>query len=503
MAEVHAAADTTATCTETVPSTTRKQVFELLTVQSLIHVLALFLACLVILAGLVVAVLVHNMPHHIGLTTHEPSHRTVRLGTLGTMEVPMSPTTTDSSRGVLVVVESKAALQQAADTVAILVHRHRCTLPIIVCHAGHEALEWDATTLSNGTALALLRSTPSVTFLDVHTAPQFEAVGGRGSPTMPMALFLAPFRHVVALRADALPLMDPVSLLDSEQYQRTGAVFFPDFHATGFSAMGDARLWLGLPPEGGKWEDWTAEGSVLAFDRIRHWDALHALAGLTLHHKRLYPHLEGSKDTYRLAMEMAGDSDFHREGFYAGTLVLRDCVAASLPGDAHSGQHILATVADSSAEALRHKRGLNTHLHYLNGDPFTVSQSSRLFNLPAVQHVLETHVMSNSSVQMAAMFDCLRREVLGYAPCSSQNHRWRSIFDFASIGRTLAVPRIAGGHACSTSARPGCRITDVQPQHLATLAMELVLLRWLATERVVGEEEVSMLQGRLTRPAGQ
>lgn len=49
-----------------------------------------------------------------------------------------------------------------------------------------------------------------------------------GWPLKPLSILYSPFEEVLALDADNVPIRIPEYLFDSEVYQDTGAIFWPD-----------------------------------------------------------------------------------------------------------------------------------------------------------------------------------------------------------------------------------------------------------------------------------
>ena len=105
----------------------------------------------------------------------------------------------------------------------------------------------------------------------------------------------APFRHVVLLDADNVPLIDPASLLELPEYAHTGAIFWPDNQ----SHPQDSPVWdlFRVPYR----HELEVESGQLVIDKVRCWVPLH----LALHFNEwsdiYYRYVYGDKETFHFA----------------------------------------------------------------------------------------------------------------------------------------------------------------------------------------------------------
>ena len=126
-----------------------------------------------------------------------------------------------------------------------------------------------------------------------------------------LALYAAPYRHVLLLDSDSVPLVDPARLFASKTYVEHGNVFWPDrwcepvplFDELSLLAKTDARSLQSLQSLRSFRQ--TDSGQVL-FDRARYRDVLEYLLFLNAHDEYTYRLAYGDKDTYEAAFLLAG-----------------------------------------------------------------------------------------------------------------------------------------------------------------------------------------------------
>ena len=213
-------------------------------------------------------------------------------------------------------------LVPAAAAVLVLRRLHGCQLPIQIWHSTPAELR--PTTPAISAALTTLRGQPGVTFHDAAPPGSANAAAGgaRGFQIKAYALHRTTVRHAILLDADTIPLLDVATLLRSAPYQRTGAVFWPDFANTRLLCLRDAESWLQVP-RSGKQDQWTCDSSLVLFDRLAHWRALQVAYFINLNYRRAYWHMHGDKDTFWMALELVADREFTRVPGSAHTLQVR------------------------------------------------------------------------------------------------------------------------------------------------------------------------------------
>ena len=168
-----------------------------------------------------------------------------------------------------------------------MLRRLGCRLPIQVWHLGPGELDADMRAL-----LAPL----GVTCVDaVKMRARHPVRMLNGWELKPYAILHCPFKEVLLLDADNMPVRNPEDLFAASEYRRTGAVLWPDLrrlHRT-------HRIWnlLGLPPQTVREVE---SGQVLVNKQVC-WRALRLALWLNEHSDFFYQHIHGDKETFPLA----------------------------------------------------------------------------------------------------------------------------------------------------------------------------------------------------------
>jgi ADP-heptose:LPS heptosyltransferase len=113
----------------------------------------------------------------------------------------------------------------------------------------------------------------------------------------PYAIVQSPFREVLLLDADNVPVVDPEYLFDTPQFKSSGAIFWPDYPA--WQSSRARAIWrscgLRLPNEP------EFESGQIAVDKRRCWGALCLSIWFNENSDFFYQHLHGDKETFHLA----------------------------------------------------------------------------------------------------------------------------------------------------------------------------------------------------------
>lgn len=202
------------------------------------------------------------------------------------------PATWEADRGIVICAGGWRFFASLYVTVRMIRHVG-CELPIQVWYLGdrgeydermRQALERFEVGWIDGTAYAR-----------EHDIPR-RVLGGW--ELKPFAALHAPFREVISLDADSYPAYNPVEFLETKEYSRVGAAFWPD------QGKLDARQWeqFGL-----SFHDEPAwESGQFIVDKARHWPALALADWLNDHSDYVYRHIYGDKDTFHLAWRKLG-----------------------------------------------------------------------------------------------------------------------------------------------------------------------------------------------------
>lgn len=111
----------------------------------------------------------------------------------------------------------------------------------------------------------------------------------------PYAMLHCPFKEVLLLDADNVPVQNPAGLFDSPQYRETGSIFWPDYG----SLPPDAPIWriCDLPYRN---EPEFETGQILV-DKEKCWRALNLTFWFNDHSDFFFRYIHGDKETFHLA----------------------------------------------------------------------------------------------------------------------------------------------------------------------------------------------------------
>ncbi len=116
----------------------------------------------------------------------------------------------------------------------------------------------------------------------------------------PYAILHSPFREVLLLDADNVPVANPEPLFEAPPYRRTGAVFWPDY--------------LRLAPDRSAWrvfgvryrDEPEFETGQALIDKAVCWKALHLALWYNEHSDFFYQYGHGDKETFHMAFRKLG-----------------------------------------------------------------------------------------------------------------------------------------------------------------------------------------------------
>jgi hypothetical protein len=175
-----------------------------------------------------------------------------------------------------------------------MLRRHGCRLPIQLWHLGSQEMPGPFAGLFEALGVELVDAQARRTTHPVRSLC--------GWALKPYAVLACPFRHVILLDADNVPVVDPSFLFETPQYRETGALFWPDAppappHLANLTA--DHPVWrlCGVAPRG----DGCFESGQLCIDKLRCWRALRLCLWMNEHADFWYRILFGDKDTFQIA----------------------------------------------------------------------------------------------------------------------------------------------------------------------------------------------------------
>ncbi len=164
-----------------------------------------------------------------------------------------------------------------------------CQLPIQVWHLGGQ--EMDA-------RMEAIMAALGVECIDASKVRgKFPVRRLCGWGLKPFAMACCPFREVLLLDADNVPVVNPEFLFETTQFQASGAIFWPDYQH-GKNAKGGV-IWrncgLRQPDEA------EFESGQIVIDKLRCWPALRLSLWLNENSDFYYQYLYGDKETFHIA----------------------------------------------------------------------------------------------------------------------------------------------------------------------------------------------------------
>lgn len=170
-----------------------------------------------------------------------------------------------------------------------LLRRWGCDLPIELWHLGNGELSQPMADLVRPLGVECIDAS--------RLRRKFPARILHGWPLKPYAILHSRFREVLLLDADNVPVRNPVYLFDAPQFQKTGAIFWPDYKFAGGKKARAIWRSCGLrAPRGREFET----GQILV-DKQRCWAALCLSMWFNEHADFYYQHVHGDKETFHLA----------------------------------------------------------------------------------------------------------------------------------------------------------------------------------------------------------
>eukprot|EP00884_Botryococcus_braunii_P008305 jgi/Botrbrau1/17476/Bobra.0054s0063.1 len=230
--------------------------------------------------------------------------------------------TKQPSRGILISAGGATLIAHVWVTLRVLRDVLKCCLPVEIVYFGpHE--------LPSETQAEIQASFRDITFIDgnqvrlpMHQTDLQEDKTRKestlGFSLKVLAIYaVTSFDQVLLLDADALPLRDPTYLFETEEFQKHGSLFFPDWWThDGVSLLGVKsqayEVFKLNPPWDSPKPFLATESGAVLMDRRRHASVLECLMFLNSHPTIFYNLMHGDKDTYRLAFSMLHSQDFYQ-----------------------------------------------------------------------------------------------------------------------------------------------------------------------------------------------
>ncbi len=260
-------------------------------------------------------------------------------------------------RGIVIAAGRAGAILNAYVVLHTLRHGAGCKLPVVLAY--HGEAEFKETTRA-------FFATPfdDVEFIDLEQVeyPEYHVSLDSGDNRRELgyklkiySIFAAPFRELIFLDADSVPLQDPETLFDTDTYLEHGNIFWNDFWDEPVPLWDMLHLGTADPWRTAAVYPLEAESGQVVLDRVRYWRALEWLMFLNTHDTLTYMYSMGDKDTFRVAFALAGDLESYSASPLAPALPLVDLGEA---GEERTDPHV------------RYRCLGMLQLHPENGEPF-------------------------------------------------------------------------------------------------------------------------------------
>ncbi|KLT45766.1 hypothetical protein CC85DRAFT_294986 [Cutaneotrichosporon oleaginosum] len=185
-----------------------------------------------------------------------------------------------TGRGIVMLAGDGASLMRAYWSVSML-RMYRCNLPIYVYHYEEERPAVDD-------PVRLRLEAHNVVLVAVEGAQK--AVGHKSYHLKAHAMILSPFRHVLYLDSDSIPVRDPGYMFEAPNYVRLGVYMTPDYWKT--PAANPLWAVAGVKCR----NEWENEAGQLWVDKARHMDALLLARYMLERHAQFFKYSDGDKD---------------------------------------------------------------------------------------------------------------------------------------------------------------------------------------------------------------
>ncbi len=194
-------------------------------------------------------------------------------------------------RGIVMVAGGEKYLPCAYVCVR-MIRSNGCKLPIQIWHIGAMEMDDTARKLFDGM---------DVTFQDcMDMMEEYPSRRVGGWEMNPYAIIHSPFREVIFLDADNIPLINVEEMLEWPEYKERGAVFWPDYKRLGASRS----IWKLLQID--YRDEPEFESGQIVVDKRRCWKELNLTMCLNEHSDVYYNHIWGDKDTFHMAWRYLG-----------------------------------------------------------------------------------------------------------------------------------------------------------------------------------------------------
>ncbi|KAI8368463.1 mannosyltransferase putative-domain-containing protein [Blakeslea trispora] len=234
-------------------------------------------------------------------------------------------------RGIALVAGNRDTFNRALTTIKLLRYQYKCSLPIEIWHLNDEQ--------PNPSVVSELNKLADVTTRDLSDERLIKPIRERRNADKQFqikaaAIINSSFREVLYLDSDNVPVTDPSFLFDVQEYQATGALFWPDFWKT----HGENKIFDVLNIE--CLDEWEQESGQMVIDKEKSWLPLQLAWYMQKHSDVYFQFLNGDKDTFKYAWQ-ALQFPYHMVEAFVG-------MGGTMSGDRFCG-HTMLQYAPASA----------------------------------------------------------------------------------------------------------------------------------------------------------
>jgi Mannosyltransferase putative len=194
-------------------------------------------------------------------------------------------------RGIIIAAGGLRYFSNAWVCIKMLRHLG-CKLPVQIWHLDEQEID------DYLQALVLPLGVECVNAKQVQKTWPARINGGWG--LKPYAILHSPYREVLLLDADNVPIVNPNYLFDSIQFKEVGAIFWPD--ANRFGPRHPIWNICGVTYQ----DEPGFESGQIMVDKARCWQALCLTMWYNEHSDFYYKHIYGDKDTFHMAFRKLG-----------------------------------------------------------------------------------------------------------------------------------------------------------------------------------------------------
>jgi hypothetical protein len=173
-----------------------------------------------------------------------------------------------------------------------MLRRFGCSLPVQLWHLGTREVDQPMCELLRPLGVECVDALP--------IRDRYPARILNGWELKPFAILHCPFKEVLLLDADNVPVVNPEYLFETPNFRETGGIFWPDFGRL----EPERPIWsiCGIPYR----DEPEFESGQIVIDKERCWKALQLCMWYNEHSDFYYQYVHGDKETFHLAFRKLG-----------------------------------------------------------------------------------------------------------------------------------------------------------------------------------------------------